>query len=53
MRDWLSNYPYRITLHPGYFLIGGAVVLFVVVLTVGIQSWIAARANPVRSLRSE
>lgn len=53
MSQWLRNYPYRVDPHGGFFLAGGAITLFVVMLTVGFQSWRAATANPVRSLRSE
>lgn len=53
MLQWLQNYPYKITLHPGFFIGGGVITLAVVILTVGLQSWRAATVNPVRSLRSE
>lgn len=53
MSQWLQNYPYKVTLHPGFFIGGGIITLLVVVLTVGLQSWRAATVNPVRSLRSE
>ncbi|WP_298061959.1 FtsX-like permease family protein [uncultured Rikenella sp.] len=53
MSQWLRSYPYKITLHPGFFIGGGIIILIVVLLTVGLQSWRAATVNPVRSLRSE
>lgn len=53
LSQWLRNYPYKVTLHPGFFIGGGVITLLVVVLTVGLQSWRAATVNPVRSLRSE
>ena len=53
MSQWLQNYPYKITLHPGFFIGGGIITLLVVILTVGLHSWRAATVNPVRSLRSE
>lgn len=53
MSRWLQGYPYRIEPSLMYFVEAGLLTLAVVVLTVGLHSWIAARANPVESLRSE
>jgi len=53
MRLWLQSFTFRIDLSPWLLLVPTAVVLAVAMLTVGTQTLRAARANPVRSLRSE
>ncbi len=53
MRQWLESFAYRTPIGIGVFLLAGASVLFVALMTVGVQSVRAARANPVESLRYE
>lgn len=53
MVQWLSDYPYRIGLRWWYFLLAGVIATCIVALTVGLQSWRAATANPVESLKTE
>ena len=50
---WLSSFAYRIS--PGWWLfaLSAFAVFTVAVLTVGIQAIKAARANPIKSLRTE
>jgi len=50
---WLHNFPYRIEISLGVFLIGGGLAFFVATLTVLYQAIKAAAANPVDSLRYE
>jgi putative ABC transport system permease protein len=50
---WLENFAYKAPLHWWIFPLGGIIVLIIVVLTVSGQSWRAATANPVESLKSE
>lgn len=50
---WLENFAYRMNLGPVPFLVSGAVVLSIAVLTVSFQAIRAALANPVESLRYE
>jgi putative ABC transport system permease protein len=50
---WLENYPYRITLSWGTFVIAGIMVIFIAIATVSFQAIKAAIANPVKSLRTE
>ena len=52
MSSWLADYAYRITLGPLIFLAGGVFCLLISFLTVFYQSWRAANANPVESLKS-
>jgi putative ABC transport system permease protein len=40
-------------LHGWFFGLAGLITLAIVVLTVGMQSWKAAKANPILSLKSE
>ena len=51
--QWLRDYPYKVSIGWGNFALAGAIVLAIVVLTVGIESWRCATANPVKSLKSE
>ena len=51
MRDWLSDYEYRISLSPWIFLAAGLFCLLISFLTVAGQSWKAANKNPIESMR--
>ncbi len=53
INKWLQSYAYRITLNPWIFAVVGLIVLFIALLTVGLQSYRAARKNPVEALRYE
>jgi putative ABC transport system permease protein len=53
INKWLQSYAYRITLNPWIFAVVGLIVLFIALLTVGLQSYRAAIKNPVESLRYE
>ena len=53
MNKWLQNYAYRITLNPWIFAVVGLIVLIIALLTVGFQSYKAARRNPVDALKYE
>ena len=53
MRRWLEGFAYAVPLGVGVFLVAGAAVLIVALLTVSAQALRAATADPVRALRSE
>ena len=53
MDKWLSNYEYRTTIHWWIFLVAGILAVIIALLTVSFQAIKAARANPVKSLRTE
>jgi len=53
MNKWLESFAYRIKIGPLVFIEAGAIALGVAVLTISWQAVRAARANPVRSLRTE
>jgi putative ABC transport system permease protein len=53
MNYWIESFPYRTTISPVIFVIAGATVLMVSILTVSFQTVKAARTNPVDSLRYE
>ncbi|MGB3618106.1 MAG: ABC transporter permease [Catalinimonas sp.] len=53
LREWLQGFAYQIDLHPGYFVVGGALMVAVAMPAVSYQSLRAALINPVRALRSE
>jgi putative ABC transport system permease protein len=53
MHGWLRNYAYRTSLHLGLFLVAGGLGLGIAFLSVGYQTFRAAAANPVASLRYE
>lgn len=53
MHNWLQSFVYRINMGPIVFLIAGASVIIITILTVSFQAIKAAIANPVKSLRSE
>lgn len=53
IRDWLSDFAYRIPLSLSYFLGAGAVALLVAILTVSTQAIKAANSNPVTALMED
>ena len=53
MRDWLSNFSYRIALSPWIFAAAGFTCFIISLLTVVIQSWRAASENPINNIKTE
>lgn len=53
MNNWLQSFPYQVSIPAWIFLVAGALVLFVSLLTVAYQTWRASRTNPVVALRHE
>ncbi|SDL26419.1 duplicated orphan permease [Catalinimonas alkaloidigena] len=53
LRQWLSDFPYHVSLHPGYFVVGGMMLFGVAALSVSYQSLRAALINPVQALKTE
>lgn len=53
MDIWLQNFAYRTDMGAGVFLLTGLAALATALLTVSYQSFRAATANPVKSLRYE
>ena len=53
MNYWLQNFPYRIDIQIGVFIIAGALAFFIATLTVFYQAIKTASANPVDALRYE
>jgi putative ABC transport system permease protein len=49
--EWLSSFAFRIDVTPMLFVKAGMFILIVSLLTVGIQSFKAARTNPVNALK--
>ena len=50
---WLANFAYRIELNSWIFIAGGLIMLSFAFLILGIKTFRAASANPVKSLRTE
>lgn len=53
MHYWLEDFAYRININGWFFGFAGGTVLFIAVTTIGYQAIKAARANPVKNLRTE
>lgn len=53
MRWWLNSFDYRISLSAWVFLVAGLSILTISFLTIGIQTFLAAKENPAKSLRTE
>jgi putative ABC transport system permease protein len=53
MQRWLEDFAYQIQIGPGVFVLTGALVVLVALLTVGYHAVKAALADPVQSLRCE
>jgi putative ABC transport system permease protein len=53
MHSWLQDYAYRISIGWGVFALAGALAAGIALLSVGLQAFRSALANPVKSLRAE
>ncbi len=53
VREWLATFAYRTPIYWWVFLVSLLIVLFITLLTVTVQSWRAATANPVDALKAE
>jgi hypothetical protein len=53
MNAWLGAYAYQIPIRWWFFGLAGGLAILIAALTVSTQAFRAARANPIRSLRSE
>ncbi len=53
MNSWLQSFAYRINIIWWIYGVAGALAILIALITVGFQSFRAATANPVTSLRSE
>ena len=53
MQNWLEGFAYRISINLWVFVIAASVAICIALLTVSFQAFKAARANPVKSLRTE
>ncbi|KKN37498.1 hypothetical protein LCGC14_0762940 [marine sediment metagenome] len=51
--EWLESFTYHIELSVWMFLSGGFLTLIIAIITCSFQSFNAARANPINSLREE
>jgi putative ABC transport system permease protein len=53
MNRWLNNFVYRTEVGIWPFVLAAVIAILIALITVGYQSYKAAVANPVKSLRSE
>jgi putative ABC transport system permease protein len=53
MREWLSDFVYKVTMTPGLFLISGLATLLIALATVSFESFKAAFSSPVNGLRND
>lgn len=53
MNEWLNDFAYRTSIGAGVFVVAGASIILITLLTISFQSIKAAIANPVKSLRTE
>lgn len=53
MHEWLKNYEYKVGIGAGVFVLAVASAMIITLITVSFQAIRAARANPVKSLRTE
>ena len=53
IEKWLEQFPYKMDIHWWIFAMAGLLVALITFATVSWQSWRAATANPVESLKSE
>lgn len=53
IQDWLSTFPYRISLGLTFFVLPGLSLLLICLLTVSLKTVAASRLNPVKLLRDQ
>ncbi|MBX2819745.1 MAG: ABC transporter permease [Rhodothermaceae bacterium] len=53
VHNWLSEFEYHIEVSPGMFILAGFIAVSIAWLTVSVQSFKAALADPIKSLRFE
>lgn len=53
MSQWLNDYAYQIDIHWWVFAMSGGIALAIAIVTVSFQAIKSARANPIKSLRTE
>jgi putative ABC transport system permease protein len=53
MKDWLQDYPLRVTLDPAVFILSSLMAFAIAAITVLLRVYQSASANPVKSLRYE
>jgi putative ABC transport system permease protein len=53
MNEWLKGFAYKTELGSIYFLVSAVIMIFILFLTTGIQTFRASRTNPVENLRDE
>jgi putative ABC transport system permease protein len=53
MHKWLSDFAYRINISWWIFVMAGLLAILIAVITISVQAFRAAVANPVKSLRTE
>lgn len=53
MNQWLDDFAYKIELNPLHFVLPSFIMIFILLLTTGIQTLKASRTNPIKNLREE
>ena len=53
MEKWLQQFVYRVNISIGSFLLALLLVVVITLVTVGWHVWHTAKANPIKSLKSE
>jgi putative ABC transport system permease protein len=51
MRKWLEDFTYRVGLELWVFLSGALIILLFTILSIGIQTWKAAKQSPALALK--
>jgi putative ABC transport system permease protein len=53
LQNWLQKYDYRISICPDVFIVAAVAALIITIVTISFQAIKAAKANPVKNLRTE
>lgn len=53
MDIWLNNFAAKVTINPLWFILPGVAIMLLSAVTISIQAWLTARANPAEALRTE
>jgi putative ABC transport system permease protein len=53
MKNWLHNYPYKVEVYWGHFVLASIISFLIALFTISIQATKAARMNPVDAIRYE
>lgn len=53
LNQWLQNFAFKIQMIYGVFILAAILLMVICMLSIGFQTWRAAKANPIKTLRND